>query len=395
MIQTNQRIIGFIPKAKYSDKFAFLTLLNSSSALFYLRQICFCKRESDNPETDNYYEFAGGKVEQLPVPLLLTENDRLKARASHLAEDCSNLGALIPGLNHRKLFEKPGEAYTDLYRSIRGYQVPHEKLHIDWISAGELKAAWQMALDEMHNLRRQMVALQEEMDWLIYGAYGLLPLEHPAVNLDGSDNPMPIDRLERPYRLAESGRPSLPEWPQAQRKLWQARLDAIAENELIVQLEQPAYKRRWEEPFGDKDFLLAYKWWLREKAEWLLEKQFNGGPVSLESWATELWKDLRVQAAYKVALEIGTGNGDKDYQREQASQDFPRHLKRLIEEETVPDRRDAFKKKHEKLRSIDPDKHLPNGIPRERFRSLTEKPGWYVWAGKDIWGGVTGDKWNE
>jgi len=392
-IQTNRSINNFIPTS--DNSLHLLALLNSSSALFYLRQICFCKRESDNPETDNYYEFAGGKVEQLPVPRLLINNSTVRARAGKLAEHCSSFGALVPGLHPRKLFEKPGEAYTDWYRGVRGYQPPNEKLHTDWRSTGELKAAWQSALDEMHRLRKQMAALQEEMDWLIYGAYSLIPLEHPAVNLDGSDNPMPIDRMERPYRLADSGQPSPLEWPQSQRVLWQARLNAIAENELIAQVEQPAYKRRWEEPFGNKDFLLAYEWWLREKAEWLLEKQFNGGPMSLESWAAELQKDPRVQAAYKAALEIGVNNGDKNYQRDRAVEDFTRHLKRIIEEETVPDRRDAFKKKHEKFRSIDPDKHLPNGIPRERFRSLTEKPGWYVWAGKDIWGGVTGDKWND
>lgn len=250
-------------------------------------------------------------------------------------------------------------------------------------------------MDEMHRLRRQMVALQEELDWLIYGAYGFLPLDHPAVNLQGSPEPQPIDRVERPYRLAQNDQPSPPQWSVAQRTLWDARLAAISENEFIAQVEQPAYKRRWEEPFGDKDFVAAYEWWLREKAEWWLKKKHNGGPISLDIWAAELWEDNRIRAAYEVALEIGQTVGDAAYERDRAGGSFTRHLKRIIEEETVPDRRDAFKRKHEKLRGIAPEKHLPNGVPRERFRSLTGRPGYYVWAGKNIWGGVLGDKWDD
>jgi hypothetical protein len=26
-----------------------------------------------------------------------------------------------------------------------------------------------------------MIALQEEMDWLVYAAYGLIPMDHPGV----------------------------------------------------------------------------------------------------------------------------------------------------------------------------------------------------------------------
>ena len=91
---------------------------------------------------------------------------------------------------------------------------------------------------------------------------------------------------------------------------------------------------------------------------------------------------------------MGNSLGNADYQRDLNTGSFTQHLKRVIEDETVPDRRDAFKKKHEKFRGVAPDKHLPNGVPKERFRSLTSKQGWYVWAGKDIWGGVEGETWD-
>jgi len=214
------------------------------------------------------------------------------------------------------------------------------------------------------------------------------------VNLNGSLDPMPLDRSQRPYRLAQNEQAVIAEWPPEQKALWQARLDTTAENDFISQLEHPAYKRRWEEPFDDKDFLQAYEWWLREKAEYLLETGHNGGPVSLEVWAAELWKDARVQAAYTVAVEIGVALGDVDYQRDRNNASFSKHLKRIIDVETVPDKRSDFNQKHRKLRGINPDKHLPNGVPRERFRSVTARPGFYVWAGKDIWNGVQGDVWD-
>ena len=369
-------------------------LLNSSSALFWLKQVSFCKRSSDNPETDDYYVFAGGKIQRLPVPQPLLERTALAQRGERFAERCSALGAEVPGLHPRKLFERPGDAYTDWYAQVRGYQQPHPKLKLDWASAGELKAGWSAALVEMRRLRREMVALQEEMDWLVYGAYGLLPEDDPAVNLQGADGPMPIEQLERPYRLIQHERPVPAQWEEGRKALWRARLQAIASIAHVGQIEQPAYKRRWDEPFDDKDFLHAYEWWLREKAEWLMEHQHGGGPVLLDAWASELRQDPRVRAAWGAALEIGAALGNPAYAKDKERGDFAAHLKRIIEEEAVPDDRATFKKKHEKLRGIDVDRHLPNGVPRERFRSVTGRPGAYIWAGKDLWGGVKGDVWD-
>ncbi|MFB3923865.1 MAG: hypothetical protein ACE145_19250 [Terriglobia bacterium] len=50
-------------------------------------------------------------------------------------------------------------------------------------------------------------------------------------------------------------------------------------------------------------------------------------------------------------------------------------LKEAVEEETVPDDETAFKARHKQLRG-------KLNVSRERFRSLTSKPGFYIWAGK-------------
>jgi hypothetical protein len=372
---------------------ALLSLLNSSSSLYYLKQICYNKGAGAVEERDRF-DYAGGKVDQLPIPAVLLENTVISKRASFLSKKCSGLGIIISDLQPRKLFERPGEAYTDWYVKIRGYQRPDSSLNLSWDTSVSLHSAWQSALKKMDETRKQMIALQEEIDWLIYGAYNLLPIDHPAVNLSGTEKPLPIDRAQRPFSLILNNQPVPAHWPVEQRKLWEARMQAIADNDLIREVEQPAYKRRWESPFDDRDFLKAYEWWLCEKAEGLLEHKFKGGPVDIDIWSSELHWDRRVQSAYEVALEIGGTLGDVAYKRDADNGNFTKHLKHIIEEETVPDNRVEFKKKHVKLRGIDEEKHLPNGVPRERFRAVTASPGKYVWAGKDIWGGVKGDKWD-
>jgi hypothetical protein len=78
-----------------------------------------------------------------------------------------------------------------------------------------------------------------------------------------------------------------------------------------------------------------------------------------------LWKDSRVRAA----AEAYHGSPLASVKR------FEPILKEAVEEETVPDDESAFRPRHRQLRG-------KLNVPRERFRSLTSKPGWYVWAGK-------------
>ena len=139
----------------------------------------------------------------------------------------------------------------------------------------------------------------------------------------------------------------------------------IAENEHVARIEQPIYKRRWVPPDYEKEFAGAFKWWLREKAEFYLEHGAGGGPVSLEEWAAALWKDPRVRAAAEVFHGAPLASAKQ----------FEAILKDAVEEETVPDDETAFKPRHRQL-------HGKLNVPRERFRSVTSKPGYYIWAGK-------------
>jgi hypothetical protein len=160
--------------------------LNSSVALFWFKQVCFSKRESEAAETDTYYELLTGKVEQLPVPeriaaALKGESNPLATRLAELAQVCWERGHVLPSLAMKKLFEESGEAYHKWNSSLPGHVKPHEIIGAPFESAEDLQQAYERVVAERERLRSEMIALQEEMDWLVYAAYGLLPENHPAV----------------------------------------------------------------------------------------------------------------------------------------------------------------------------------------------------------------------
>ena len=82
--------------------------------------------------------------------------------------------AELPSLALRKLFEKSGEAYHPWNAALPGHVAPHAKLGAPFTTTAELRDAFARAVSLREQLRAEMIALQEEMDWLVYAAYGLL-----------------------------------------------------------------------------------------------------------------------------------------------------------------------------------------------------------------------------
>jgi hypothetical protein len=373
-------------------------LLNSSAALFWLKQVCFNKGAGEDEERDRF-EYAGGKVEKLPISESVAESLRgkhnvLAERLEALSQACWERGRQMPALAMKKLFEKPGEAYHEWNSSLSGYVVPDPRLGGPFQTAEDLKAAFSMACLIREGLRSEMVALQEEMDWLVYAAYGLIPADSTA--LRSSLMPTPLAREQRPFVLwAEAGGDFekaialIPaEWSEERKAHWRARLEAIRDNEHIHRIEQPVYKRRWDEQWKvgnrwqcgpvayDAAFVDAFEWWLSEKAEWWLEKKRNGGPVPLDDWTTALWQDTCVQTAWGVVSEaLG---------RLQKRADFTRYFAALVKEQSVLDDIpaavpwDELEKKRKIPAAVKRIRGKLN-VPRERFRVTNS--GEYVWAG--------------
>jgi hypothetical protein len=304
----------------------------------------------------------------------------------------------------KKLFEKPGEAYHEWNSSLPGYEKPHSVIGTPFGSAEELKQACDRVVAERERLRAEMIALQEEMDWLVYAAYGLLPEDHPAVGFipspakagegKGEGAPEPLAKDARPYRLWQKAEgdfasaigliPS--DLSDSRKRLWRERLAAIRDNEHIRRIEQPVYKRRWDEQWKvknrwecgpvayEQELTDAFEWWLLEKAEWYLEHKTKGNTEFLSSWAEFLRRDKRIQAALvAVAPTSASGAG------------FEALLKAVVDEETVP-AAIPFAEPWEKLEKkgfegLSKARRIRGklNVPRERFHLVSR--GVYKWAG--------------
>jgi hypothetical protein len=241
------------------------------------------------------------------------------------------------------------------------------------------------------------------MDWLVYSAYGLLPEDHPAVGFvpsplkgegKGEGAPEPLAREDRPYRLwqraegdfAQAIRLIPTNLSDRSKRLWRERLAAIRDNEHIRRIEQPVYKRRWDEQWKvknrwecgpvayEQELADAFEWWLAEKAEWFLEHKTPNHTVFLSEWAELLRRDKRIQAAVEVVAPSSAGIAG-----------FTGLLKSVVEAESVPEGipfakpwDELEKKKLEGLAKARKIRGKLN-VPRERFHLVSK--GVYKWAG--------------
>ena len=186
--------------------------------------------------------------------------------------------------------------------------------------------------------------------------------------------------------------------------MWTARLAAIRDNEHIRRIEQPVYKRRWDEQWkvGNRwlcgpvayaaEFVDAFTWWLAEKAEWYLEHKAKGGPIELEKWTAALWNDERIRAAWPVVVDClkqleahKAGSVETKSKIDDSSTAFARFFRDLLKDETVPegippavpwDQLEKKRKIPAKVKSI----RGKLNVPRERFHLTSD--GRYLWAGK-------------
>jgi len=392
-------------------------ICNSSTALFWLKQVAYNKGAGEDEHRDRF-EFSGRIVESLPLPhsaanCLRGKNDEpCCSQLLGLCANCLRIGTEIASLDLHYVFAHAANGYEAWYEALDGVSQRHDLVVRGFTQQSELRSLISIIRETRERATSLLIARQEEIDWLIYGAYGLLAQSDPAVHPDITAEE--LNREERPFRLWERGESKyeraidlIPkEWPAERRKLWEARLNAIRDNEHVRRVEQPVYKRRWDEQWkvGNRwrcgeiayaaEFTDAFEWWLKEKAEWWLEHKKNGGPVELSEWTQALWKDERVQAAWPVAAEqyVFVGHeeeGDPVPAPPQPPSDFSgfaSKFKEVIEEETVPDGFPFgmdYDELENKLKKSVPKK-LKNvrgklNVPRERFHSVAK--GQYKWAG--------------
>lgn len=217
--------------AQERDYYQLLGVLNSSTALFWLKQVSYPKggdpvgadgaRVSAESWSDRY-EFTSKKLKDFPLPV---------DRAIELTRHIDTISRLL---------ERHAPAV------VLGT--------IEFDGLNDAKSKWEL-------LNRKLVWLQEELDWHMYVAYGFADSTLVATKSDT----IPISPSERSFEIQlardiETGEAEtswfnrhrrtpiieLPaDWPDGYKDLVERRLSATSGSRELRLLEQPEYKRRW------------------------------------------------------------------------------------------------------------------------------------------------------
>ncbi|MFF5769249.1 BREX-2 system adenine-specific DNA-methyltransferase PglX [Streptomyces californicus] len=242
-----------------------LGVLNSSTACFWLKQVSHDKGSQGvnegfkSQEWERFYEFTGTKLQGFPLP------GRLPLK----------IGRSIDGLAQRLSTYEPSAVCEE--------SVPDRSV-LDQARVGHASA------------RKFMIAAQEELDWQVYGLYGLLnatEIDQTTVPEDSVGQLPEVQLGERAFEIvlaaseAETdwfrrhGSTPIAEipahWPEWYRQIVQARIDIITSRPKDIGLiERPECKRRWSAEPWDKKEKVALRTWLLDRCE-----------------SSELWYELR------------------------------------------------------------------------------------------------------
>lgn len=290
--------------ATEDEHLALLGVLNSSTACFWLKQVCQSKPMVDEA-FGMRYEYNGANIADYPLPsaLPLERGRRLDALAVELAAHSPE--------------------------AVAAREVP-------------TGPALDAARAESDRLRGRMVAVQEELDWEVYRLYGLVPddLTYLGEDLPG------LLLAERAFEIAlarQVGRgeeetawftrhgstpiTELPaHWPAAYRDLAQRRLDLIANDPAVRLLEKPEHKRRWASESWDKQQERALRGWLLDRLEdrrFWFDAQGRPSPRSVAQLADEIARDADLPSV----LALWEGRRDAP---------VTDSLVRLLSDEAVP-----------------------------------------------------------
>jgi hypothetical protein len=297
-----------------------LGVLNSSTACFWLRQVCF-------PKGGDHQGSEGARVRST------LWDERFAFNATQIAN------VPIPALQPSQL----PIALVNTSTAIKG-QSPVATL-TSWVGSGsgDLRACLTRARGEWSRQRRQMIAWQEELDWQIYESFKLIEAGDGVSQSDG-DVQIPPDGIELGQRAFEivmarkmkagelqttwferHGSTPITEvpthWPAAYRELVERRIRRITDDSNIRLIEQPEYKRRWNTEPWDEQLDKALEKWLLDRIERVIGRDLNAPEGSeaaktfqpkIELLTTQQITDLVLDPAFREAAEIYRGRADFD-----------------------------------------------------------------------------------
>ncbi len=242
--------------ATEEDHLRLLGVLNSAAVCFWLKQVNQgasggAGRASREEAWAERYQFAPVRLRDLPLP-------------AHLPLEP---GRTLDSLARRAAAHEPA--------AVVARDVPSRR-------------ALAEARESAESVRRRMVALQEELDWQVYGLYGLLSDAEAAAVLSPDPEKVPgIAPGERAFEIVLARRiavgdsttdwfarhgaapvTELPRhWPEEYRRTVQARIDLIEKHRDLALVERPEYKRRWQcEPWEVRQ-AAALRSWLLDRCE--------------------------------------------------------------------------------------------------------------------------------
>ena len=276
------------------DHLGLLGLLNSSTACFWMKQVFHNKGSSVDQHGarqrtapfEDFWEHDATKLQKFPVP---------DARPLDLARDLDTLA-------------------QERTRTLPAALVARGSL-----AAESLRAARTCA----RQIRERMIALQEELDWRCYRLYGVTGDDlctprgdAPAIRLGERAFEIVLARriaegeVETKWFERHGSTPitEIPEhWPVAYHDLIRRRIEAIESNASVALIEQPEYKRRWNDEPWEAQQERALCGWLLDR----LETPSLWSEPRLTTTAT-LADRMREDQEFLQVAELYTGRPDFD-----------------------------------------------------------------------------------
>lgn len=277
-------VIKLPPGASEEEHLSLLGLLNSSVACFWGRQTFFPKGGYADGKWEERLEWDGTKLKTFPV--VQDPDGKVLLLAKHM----------------------------DSLAQQSSQSAPEQVMAL---SPQSPKQALEAACEQEHSTWLEMIALQEELDWLCYRLYGLLDEDFCHAG-----TPPPVALGERPFEIALARRMAagevesswfrrhgstpiteIPEhWPEDYRELVERRLQVIDANSWVKLAEQPEYKRRWNREPWDKRQQRALQEWLLDR----LEAQAKAVGTQLVTGA-QLTDRLRHNSQFQQVAALYTG----------------------------------------------------------------------------------------
>ncbi|MFJ3689809.1 BREX-2 system adenine-specific DNA-methyltransferase PglX [[Kitasatospora] papulosa] len=300
-------VIKLPAQATEEQHLELLGVLNSSTACFWLKQVSHSKgrpgaeRADAGERWEFRYEFTGTKLRELPLPVNLP----------------LELGREIDSLATKAAAHEPSAVIA--------------------VAALPSRAILDEAQAVYNSVSAQMIALQEELDWVVYGSYNLLGVDEVARTTVKSLGDVPEVRLgHRAFEIVlarqvaagmsqtawfdrhrSTPHTEIPShWPSEYRAVVEARIDVISSGKDIALIERPECKRRWVSEPWEKKEKEALRGWLLDRCEakdlWFVLRDGFRAPraLTVSQLADALRQDDDVQAVAELYATDHMGKRD-------------------------------------------------------------------------------------